>query len=267
MANNELRDADRFQVNKPISLDIELVIGIDQNGGEVVIPAKMCDISRTGCKLNSNVGQLQQTPEVVIVRIQSPTGRGTLEVAGVVCWARQTRVGQISFGLRFRRPLPDMIMQSLVDDGLVCRRGADRHPFRLAVDVRQQVNATSLKGTIVDISDTGVQLAIDQPIQTGQRLLFRTSVGGQCMVRSHWSASSTDEDGNQQPYLLGCAFVSKEGRKTLEAAAVPSSAALADTVDSVTLPKTIDDSEAATPATLPMPINPGLTPPSGSSTN
>ncbi len=205
------RQQDRFLVDANSPVPVWVAPGRQWN--DQAIMGTLSDISATGCQLQTTQC-LQGEPGIVIAKIEKPEQAFSMEAAARVCWDRQTSVGQYAYGLRFRRPLPDEVMQSMVMRGIVSRRDNDRQPIQIPAELRRQLGTGKpLQGMITNISEGGLQLLANASLDVGERILARLDNGRSSMLRVVWTMASDNK------YRVGCAFLNVASKDAIHQAA------------------------------------------------
>lgn len=198
------RKNDRFLADWKDALKAELILGIDDEAK--FFPAAVADLSLTGCAVRADLTQTLR-PLVAVLRILDQSGRSILEAAGRVCWDRQTTMTTRTLGLKFRRSLPEPLLEELVQEGWVSRRELPRESLNCPIGVRRTAGKTPIeKATLADRSRTGVRLITDQPLEVGERVLVTLPVdaegktpGG--MVAIVWSRETDERSEAGAVYL------------------------------------------------------------------
>ncbi|WP_153555560.1 PilZ domain-containing protein [Roseimaritima sediminicola] len=205
-----VRTDQRFVVSGDVRVPVAVAAG--KHWDQPCCRGQLNDVSASGCQLQVD-RQLPPETSAVIVRIEKPDRAFAMEVAARVCWQRQSSVGQFAYGLRFRRVLPEEILQTMILRGIVSRRDNLRQPVRLPVEVHfQLVSQRPVQAVVVDVSEGGVQLHSPRPLDVGQRTLARLGGGQAAMLRVVWSVAAGDA------HRAGCAFLNVASKDTLHAA-------------------------------------------------
>ncbi|SRR6056297_369586 len=163
------REEARFLTDWNHALKAELILKIDDDAR--IFPATVADVSLTGCAVRADLPQAVR-PQVAVLRVLHQAGGTVLEAAGRVCWDRQTSMAARKLGLKFRRALPERLLQELIQQGWVSRREHPREHLGMAVNVRRTAGKSVVQQAgLSDRSRTGVQLATDQLLEIGERVL------------------------------------------------------------------------------------------------
>lgn len=202
---------DRFVVDSNSPVPVWVSPGM--RWSEQAIMGQLSDVSSTGCQLQTTQC-LQGEPGIVIAKIEKPEQAFSMEAAARVCWGRQTSVGQYAYGLRFRRPLPEEVLQSMVMRGIVSRRDNDRQPIQIPAELhRQLVSGKPMQAMIANVSEGGLQLLTNASLDVGERLLARLDNGRSSMLRVVWTMASDNK------YRVGCAFLNVASKNAIHHAA------------------------------------------------
>ncbi|QEG41228.1 PilZ domain-containing protein [Roseimaritima ulvae] len=202
---------DRFAVDATSPVPVWVAAGMHWN--EAAIVGRLSDISASGCQLQTTQC-LPNESSTVITKIEKPEQAFSMEAAARVCWARQTRVGQFAYGLRFRRPLPDVVLQSMVMRGIVTRRDNDRQPIQIPAELhRQLVSGKPMQAMIANVSEGGLQLLTAASLEIGERLLARLDNGRSSMLRVVWTMAQDNK------FRVGCAFLNVASKNAIHHAA------------------------------------------------
>lgn len=202
---------DRFVVDSSSPVPVWVSPGMHWN--DQAIMGQLSDVSSTGCRLQTTQC-LQGEPGLVIAKIEKPEQAFSMEAAARICWGRQTSVGQFAYGLRFRRPLPEEVLQSMVMRGIVSRRDNDRQPIQIPAELhRQLVSGKPMQAMIANVSEGGLQLLTNASLDVGERLLARLDNGRSSMLRVVWTMASDNK------YRVGCAFLNVASKNAIHHAA------------------------------------------------
>lgn len=202
---------DRFVVDSNSPVPVWVAAGTHWN--DQAIMGQLSDVSSTGCQLQTTQC-LQGEPGLVIAKIEKPEQAFCMEAAARICWGRQTSVGQYAYGLRFRRPLPEEVLQSMVMRGIVSRRDNDRQPIQIPAELhRQLVSGKPMQAMIANVSEGGLQLLTNASLDVGERLLARLDNGRSSMLRVVWTMASDNK------FRVGCAFLNVASKNAIHHAA------------------------------------------------
>lgn len=168
----------------------------------LVLPCTLADLSVGGCAIQIETTPISE-PKIAIVRFELDDDL-QMESAGRICWSRQASIGYRSYGMRFRRPLTDSILARWLERGIIDRRDKERQKVSLEVSLRRSDGENSLvDASIVDYSATGMQLEVNLPLASGERIMVTLPDGRGVMAAVVWTAI---ENGN---CLIGCSMVNR----------------------------------------------------------
>ena len=186
------RDSTRYNADWSHPLAAELTVGIGPE--EQTLGCHLADLSLRGCAIRL-AQPPESTPKFGIVRVKPKGCDSELVVAGRLCWQKQTGVGTMTYGFQFRRPLQQNCLNSFVEHELVSQRDEKRDRVNLTVQVRQQNPQVALKhATLVDVSNSGLQLDTDAPLTVGARILVILPDGKTGISEVVWSTESDSVD-------------------------------------------------------------------------
>ena len=185
------RETPRYNADWSHPLAAELTVGIGTD--EETLDCQLADLSLHGCAV-----RVTQPPRVApkfgIVRVCTQESESELIVAGRLCWQRQTGVGTMTYGFQFRRELGKACLKNLVDQDLISQRDEKRDRVNLSVQVRQQNPQIALKqATLVDVSNSGLQLGSGVALTVGARILVILPDGKTGIAEVVWSTESESE--------------------------------------------------------------------------
>ena len=200
------RETTRYNADWSHPLAAELTVGIGSD--EETLGCQLADLSLSGCAIRV-MQPPRATPKFGVVRVSPKGSESELVVAGRLCWQKQTGVGTMTYGFQFRRPIQEKCLSSFVRDELISQRDEKRDRVNLTVQVRQQNPQIALKrATLIDVSNSGLQLETDVRLTVGARILVILPNGKTGMAEVVWSNES--EEGCQ----AGAGFTSmEEGRR------------------------------------------------------
>tara|TARA_R110002049_G_scaffold2750_2_gene21541 strand:- start:354635 stop:355342 length:708 start_codon:yes stop_codon:yes gene_type:complete len=200
------RETTRYNADWSHPLPAQLTIGIGAD--EQTIGCHLADLSLQGCAIRVNQPP-RSAPKFGVVRVKPQGSESELIVAGRLCWQRQTGVGTMTYGFQFRRELQQECLGKFVQEELVSQRDEKRDRVNLNVQVRQQNPQIALKvATLIDVSNSGLQLSTDVALTVGARILVILPDGKTGIGEVVWSTES--EDG----CLAGAGFTAvEEGRR------------------------------------------------------
>lgn len=168
----------------------------------LVLPCTLADLSVGGCAIQIETTP-QSEPKIAIVRFELDNDL-QMESAGRICWSRQASIGYRSYGMRFRRPLSEDILAKWLERGVIDRRDKCRQSTSVDVSMRRSEGGGCLvDATIVDYSATGVQLEVNLPLASGERIMLTLPDGRGVMAEVVWSAV---QNGNCS---VGCSMVNR----------------------------------------------------------
>ncbi|MEM9586211.1 MAG: PilZ domain-containing protein [Planctomycetota bacterium] len=220
------RSSDRFGVSSDIAIPAEMLVGLDDEIRS--FPCRLADISVNGCAVRVTMAP-NQAPTVAVIRFKDLADVPDLEVAGRVCWARQTSVGTMTLGFRFRRPISADTLSSMIDSGWVSRRHSRRIKANLPVSVRRKLGQQPIEvAELIDVSGCGLQLSTEHALQVGEQVLISTPEGVSAPVTIVWST-------NEQPSRSGAGFLNAGVCRTFVDAARKESVRRADQLDPLSL--------------------------------
>ncbi|MEM9644754.1 MAG: PilZ domain-containing protein [Planctomycetota bacterium] len=184
------RASARFMTDWSASLKSHLIVGI--NDQAQVFDAEIADISLTGCAVRCSLPH-GVFPQVGVIRIFDHRGECILEAAGQICWGRQTNVTTQTFGIRFRCPIRQEILDDLVESGWVSRREHAREEVDAPIAIRRTAGKPCIsEAQIIDRSQSGLCFTADKPLEVNEMILVSLPSGASGMVVVMWCKTETD---------------------------------------------------------------------------
>ncbi|QDS95034.1 PilZ domain protein [Roseimaritima multifibrata] len=209
--NPQRRERNRFTVDLITKIPVRITcidgaVGSRHSG-------TLTDLSVDGCQLQLAIPLPQEVQNVTLLMEQTAMAF-SMETVAEICWGRQTSYGQISYGLKFHRSIPEDVLDQMIQRGLVSRRDNARCPIQLKGRLRMQLASNPPQDTeITDLSDGGVRLRTSQPLAAGERLLLELPGSLRAMLRVVWSMES------EAYHFAGCAFLTNASRDAVQSAA------------------------------------------------
>ncbi|WP_145300222.1 PilZ domain-containing protein [Crateriforma conspicua] len=204
------RKDDRYRWTSSMSLWAELIVGFDDQ--PKVFDSQIIDVSQSGCAVQADLPP-EIRPQVGIIRIFGSQDDVVVEAAGRICWDKHTSLSSRSFGMKFRRELHPELLERLIHEGHISRREHPREVVGIDVTVRRTAGKTLINSAqLIDVSRSGLQIATDEALEIGERILVTLPTGPSAAVKVRWARPS------QSGHCAGVAFENLTGSRAINEA-------------------------------------------------